>query len=303
MKAITQRAAASLLLALPMLAAGVPTAMAAGAAATSAAAAPVALHHAVPFTIRSTVIGEGAPKTIVPTTGATAEQVLEQARIIGANADADLIEFRIDYLDFATDSARIAELGKQVAVAARHKPMIVTFRTQAEGGSKPITDAAYSALYMSLIQAGFIDLLDVEMFRAPEVVTALVRQAHAKSIKVVMSSHDFHKTPATAEIIARLRQQDQLGADILKIAVMPQSPADVLALLDATAQMRATYSSKPQLTMSMGGLGAITRLSGEVFGSDLTFGMIGTPSAPGQVDVGELRQTLNTIHSAVRNKN
>lgn len=302
MKAITQRAAASLLLALPMLAAGVPTAMAAGAAATSAAAAPVAMHHAVPFTIRSTVIGEGAPKTIVPTTGATAEQVLKQARIIGANADADLIEFRIDYLDFATDSARIAALGKQVAVAARHKPMIVTFRTQAEGGSKPITDAAYSALYMSLIQAGFIDLLDVEMFRAPEVVTALVRQAHAKSIKVVMSSHDFHKTPATAEIIARLRQQDQLGADILKIAVMPQSPADVLALLDATAQMRATYSSKPQLTMSMGGLGAITRLSGEVFGSDLTFGMIGTPSAPGQVD-GELRQTLNTIHSAVRNKN
>ncbi|HED4875113.1 TPA: type I 3-dehydroquinate dehydratase [Stenotrophomonas maltophilia] len=302
MKSITRRAAASILLALPLLAAGASTATAAAAAATSAAAAPVALRHAAPFTIRNTVIGEGAPKTIVPTTEANAEQVLEQARIIGANTDADLIEFRIDYLDFATDASRIAALGKQVAVAARNKPMIVTFRTQAEGGSKPITDAAYGALYTKLIQAGFIDLLDVEMFRAPEVVTALVEQAHARNIKVVMSSHDFHMTPPTSEIVARLRRQDQLGADILKIAVMPQSPADVLALLDATAQMRATYSSKPQLTMSMGGLGAITRLSGEVFGSDLTFGMIGTPSAPGQVDVGQLRQVLNTVHAAVKGK-
>jgi len=302
MKTITQRAAASILLALPLLAAGAPTAMAAAAAATSAAAAPVTLRHAVPFTIRTTVIGEGAPKTIVPTTGANAEQVLAQARIIGANADADLIEFRIDYLDFATDPVRIAALGKQVAVAARNKPMIVTFRTQAEGGSKPITDADYSALYIKLIQAGFIDLLDVEMFRAPDVVVALVTEAHAKGIRVVMSSHDFHKTPPTAEIIARLRRQDQLGADILKIAVMPQSPADVLVLLDATSQMRATHSDKPQLTMSMGGVGAITRLSGEVFGSDLTFGMIGTPSAPGQVDVGQLRKVLDTVHGAVLGK-
>jgi len=66
--------------------------------------------------------------------------------------------------------------------------------------------------------------------------------------------------------------------------------------------MPATYSDKPQLTMSMGGLGAITRLSGEVFGSDLTFGMIGTPSAPGQVDVGQLRHVLSTVHSAVAGK-
>lgn len=37
-------------------------------------------------------------------------------------------------------------------------------------------------------------------------------------------------------------------------------------------------------------------------GSDLTFGMIGTPSAPGQVDVGQLRQVLNTVHAAVKGK-
>ncbi len=287
----------SILLAL-LLATGLPQAIAA-APATSAAAAPVSVRHATSFTIRNVVIGQGAPKTIVPTTGANAEQVLQQAQIIGANPNADLIEFRIDYLDFATDPARIAALGKQVATAANGKPMIVTFRTKAEGGSKAISDADYGKLYAALIPAGFIDLLDLEMFRSADVVNALVAQAHAKGVKVVMSSHDFQATPATAEIVARLRRQDTLGADILKIAVMPKNPADVLRLMDATAQMRASYSDKPQLTMSMGGLGAVTRLSGEAFGSDLTFGMIGAPSAPGQVDVAQLRQVLTTVHAAI----
>jgi 3-dehydroquinate dehydratase-1 len=284
-------------LAVPLLlATGTP---AARAAATSAAAAPVALRHATPFSVRTTVIGEGAPKTIVPTTGASVEQVLAQARAIGDNAAADIIEFRIDYLDFATEPARVVALGRQVAEAARHKPLILTFRTKAEGGTKAIDDAGYGKLYLALIQGGFTDMLDVEMFRDQQVVAQLVGAAHKAGIKVVMSSHDFQKTPDTEEIIARLRKQDALGADVLKIAVMPQTSADVLKLLDASAQIRAKYSDKPLLVMSMGGLGAITRLSGEVFGSDMTFGMIGVPSAPGQVEVSQLRQVLEVVHAAV----
>ncbi len=289
--------AISAFLAGPMLAAGTTDALA--AAPTSAGAATVNVRHAQPFTIRNTVIGQGAPKTIVPTTGANAQQVLEQARVIGANPDADLIEFRIDYLDFATDPAQVAALGKQVAQAAQGKPMILTFRTKAEGGAKPISDADYGTLYLALIKADFIDLLDVEMFREQKVVEQVVAAAHKAGTRIVMSSHDFQATPATEEIVARLRRQDALGADVLKIAVMPKSPADVLKLLDATEQVRAKYSLKPQLTMSMGGLGAISRLSGEVFGSDMTFGMIGVPSAPGQVDVKQLRQVLDVIHASV----
>lgn len=287
----------SFALAVPLLlAAGIPAAQ---AAATSAAAAPVSIRHATPFSIRTTVIGEGAPKTIVPTTGASVEQVLQQAKVIGDNADADIIEFRIDYLDFASDAAKVAALGKQVAEAVHHKPLILTFRTKTEGGTKAIADADYGKLYLALIQGGFIDMLDVEMFRDPQVVSQVVAAAHKAGIKIVMSSHDFQKTPDTAEIVARLRKQDTLGADVLKIAVMPHDTADVLKLLDASAQIRAKYSDKPLLVMSMGGVGAITRLSGEVFGSDMTFGMIGVPSAPGQVDVKQLRQVLDVIHASV----
>jgi len=50
----------------------------------------------------------------------------------------------------------------------------------------------------------------------------------------------------------------------------------------------------------MGGLGAITRLSGEVFGSDLTFGMTGESSAPGQIEAKSLRQALATVNTAIK---
>jgi len=116
-------------------------------------------------------------------------------------------------------------------------------------------------------------------------------------VKVVMSSHDFHATPAREEIIARLLRQDAMGADVLKIAVMPHDAGDVVTLLDATWQVRQR-SSKPLLTMSMGGTGVVSRLAGETFGQALTFGMIGTPSAPGQVEVEQLQSVLQVIHAS-----
>lgn len=272
------------------------------AAPTSAPAVAVTQQHAVPLKIRSTVIGQGVPKIIIPTTGATADQVLAQARAIGSNPAADVIEYRIDYLDFARDPAKVAALGNQIVAAVDGKPLILTFRTRSEGGVKEISDKEYGDLYLALIKAHFIDILDIEMFRQPAVVREVVEAAHKAGIKVVMSSHDFTKTPETAEIVARLRKQDQMGADILKIATMPHNVADVLKLLDATAQIRDRYSRKPLLTMSMGGLGAISRFSGQVFGSDLTFGMIGQASAPGQVDAKALRQVLGTVNDAMSDK-
>ena len=88
---------------------------------------------------------------------------------------------------------------------------------------------------------------------------------------------------------------DFFGADIAKIAVMPQSAGDVLTLLSATEKASRTLSCQV-ISMSMKGTGLISRLSGEVFGSCLTFGAAGGASAPGQIDVGELRGILETIH-------
>ena len=61
------------------------------------------------------------------------------------------------------------------------------------------------------------------------------------------------------------------GADICKIAVMPQSPQDVLTLLQATYDA-SQIIDRPIITMSMGKTGAVSRLAGSTFGSAVTFG-------------------------------
>ena len=88
-------------------------------------------------------------------------------------------------------------------------------------------------------------------------------------------------------------------ADIPKIAVMPKSVADVITLLDATHTMKTQYADRPLITMSMGGKGVISRLAGEVFGSAFTFGAGKEASAPGQIQVADLRMVLEILHGSM----
>lgn len=233
-------------------------------------------------------------KTIVPITAKTQEQALAQAKVIASNPDADLAEFRIDLLEFANDSKQVIALGHQLKKILGTKPMIATIRTHNEGGQLTITDADYAKTYQAYLKQPFMDMLDVEMFRDPQVVKNTVELAHAKKVLIVMSNHDFKKTPSEDEIIQRLLKQDELGADILKIAVMPQSKQDVLTLMNATLKV-SQQSKKPLLTMSMGKLGTISRIATANMGGSFSFGMIGEASAPGQIDVTQLKQLLKTV--------
>jgi 3-dehydroquinate dehydratase-1 len=146
---------------------------------------------------------------------------------------------------------------------------------------------------------GEVDIIDVELFKDGVEIGKLVEEIHAFDVLVIMSNHNFTETLEKDEIINRLRKMQELGADLPKIALMPNSPADVLCLLTATEEMASKYATKPLVTMSMGGLGSISRLSGEVFGSSMTFGTAGKSSAPGQISVSELKQCLQTIHSSL----
>ncbi len=267
--------------------------------ATSASASVPPARPLRTVKIRDVVIGEGRVKTIVPITGTTADEAIAQARVIGGSAQTDVVEFRVDFLDIALDAGKLAALGPKVAAQLNGKPLIVTFRTKAEGGNKTIADADYGALYKTLLKAQFADLIDVEMFRSEAVVRRLVAGAHQVGAFIVMSNHDFSGTPPAAELLARLRRQQELGADVLKLAMMPRDPSDVLELLRATWEMASRYAERPMMTMSMGGTGVVSRLAGEIFGSAMCFGMIGRASAPGQVEVERLAAVLDIVHRSL----
>lgn len=250
------------------------------------------------LTLKGIAIGEGRPKLIVPTTGEQPSAVLAAVEKLAAIKEVDVVELRLDYLDNALNKTAVAELTRQVAERLADKILLVTFRTLAEGGTTAISDEAYGELYLEILANGQADLLDLEMFRSEETVRKVVAQAHKQGVKVVMSSHDFEQTPPKEEIVRRLCLQDRLGADILKIATMPHNGGDVLNLLAATWEVHSQHSDKPLLTMSMGGTGVASRLTGELTGSALTFGMVGKASAPGQIAAADLHRVLDIIHQA-----
>jgi len=235
-----------------------------------------------------------AVKTIVPITAKTKEQALAQAQVIANTADADLAEFRIDLLSFASDTKQVIAVGHELKKILGNKPLIATIRTKNEGGQLEISDADYGKTYQAYLKNPFMDWLDVEMFRDQKVVSEIVQKAHQKKVLIVMSNHDFQKTPSQDEIEKRLLKQDQMGADILKIAVMPKSKQDVFTLMNATLKV-SQQTTKPLLTMSMGQLGTISRVATANMGGSYSFGMIGEASAPGQIDVTKLKQILKTV--------
>ena len=71
----------------------------------------------------------------------------------------------------------------------------------------------------------------------------------------------------------------------------------VIALLAATAEMADHHPETPVITMSMGTLGAVSRLCGEAFGSAMTFANPGAASAPGQVPLDVVNEVLESLHA------
>ena len=245
--------------------------------------------------VKNTVIGEGRPKICVPIVGKTKTDILEEAKKITA-LPVDVVEWRVDWFDDVFATEKVLETAKELQEVLKDIPVLLTFRTSKEGGEKEISVSDYAALNIAAAQSGYVDLIDVEAFTGDDIVKTIIDAAHKAGVKVIASNHDFFKTPEKEEIIRRLRMMQDFGADIPKMAVMPTCKQDVLTLLSATLEMSEKYADRPIITMSMAGTGVVSRLTGETFGSALTFG---AASAPGQVGVHELKQVLDIIHSSL----
>ena len=248
--------------------------------------------------VRDLEIGAGAPKIIVPIVGVTKEEIIEEAKTFDS-IPVDVVEWRVDWFEHAFEFEKVKEVLKELREVLGNTPLLVTFRTSKEGGEKAIEAEAYAELNISAAKTGYVDFVDVEIFTGDDIVKKIIDGVHAEGVKVIASNHDFHKTPAKSDIIYRLRKMQDMGADIPKIAVMPQNKRDVLTLLSATEEMVTDYADRPIITMSMAGTGVISRLCGEVFGSSMTFGAAKKASAPGQMGVKDLETVLHLLHSAM----
>lgn len=256
-------------------------------------------------TVRGIELGRARPEIIVPLVGDDEDELLAQAAA-AAGTRARIMEWRLDR--FRPDLEDIGEHREAVLAAlpalrsalGPDRALLATFRTSAEGGARAIADSDLGILLEALItgrRAGTqsaVDLVDIETARDPRTVARVISSAHRHGTVVIGSFHDMDATPSEAELVEILRAQRRLGADVPKIAVTPRSPRDVLTLLSASLTIAEDLSG-PHIAISMGPLGASSRVAAETFGSAATFASVGAGSAPGQLAAEDVARMLELL--------
>ena len=245
------------------------------------------------FEIKNIVMGAGMPKVCIPLMGKTEDEIIFEAEKIASAKDAniDMVEFRGDYYQDLEDMDKLS------AVLSKDKILLFTIRSNKEGGEKlSFTTPTVNDINLHVVKNKLADMVDVELYSGDEAITDIIRASKESGVKIIMSNHDFNATPSKDIIIERLTRMQELGADIAKIAVMPQSKQDVIILQEALCYIHESSDTTPLVGISMGKLGAISRIAAQVFGSAMTFATLGKASAPGQIPVEDLNQALSIIN-------
>ena len=264
----------------------------------------------------------GRPAVIVPTQAIDAEELAAECHAAAATGIVDAIEWRIDPLLSAASGSVLTRAEAALSLLPRALtaglPILLTVRTGFEGGQVEITEDDYAEAVRALIAgatgvevgdgtaaaagvesgvpgaaaSGVPVAIDVEIDRADS--GSLIASAREAGVPVVASHHNFEATDSAERLLATFTAMSEAGADVAKVAMMPQTPADVLRLLEATSTADAS-SAAPVLGISMGPLGRTSRIMGADFGSCATFAQIGQASAPGQIDAVVLAEILDRV--------
>lgn len=255
------------------------------------------------LTVRGVTLGAGRPKIIVPIVGKTQRDILDEAATL-RSLPVDLVEWRADFYEALCEEASrlettrsLLETACSLREALGETPLLFTIRTKREGGEAALASDDYVALNFAVVASGCADLIDVEFSAGEDAVRELLSGVHAADCLAVGSRHDFAATPPRADMVSFLRQAQALGADVPKLAVMPQSDADVLSLLAASLEFREQYAERPFVTISMGARGAVSRIACSLSGSCMTFASAEQSSAPGQLPADELAHILSLLQN------
>ena len=219
----------------------------------------------------------------------------EQFRLAAATADlgdepaarehADLIELRMDMAD---------EPLSQLSSYDGELPLLVTNRPAWEGGEAD-DDGRLTALEAAVTDDA-VAAVDVELKSAREgAADSVIETARDHDVRVIVSAHDFERTPPMGELQETLRTACEFG-DVGKLAVTADSPDDVLDLLVATRA--ATVEGGTVATMAMGEAGRHSRAVAPLYGSRIGYAPVdpADATAPGQYDLATLAGLIDQLN-------
>jgi 3-dehydroquinate dehydratase-1 len=161
----------------------------------------------------------------------------------------DLVEVRLDRLN---ERKLIEEI-----VTRKSFPIIATNKSDRGQRTKlsQLSDAA---------ALGF-DFVDLD-YAATD--AAQVKQLKSKGAEVILSFHDYSRTPSKEELARILEAQKSLGGDVSKLVTTAFQPRDNLILLDF---LESQAASARLVSFAMGRHGIPSRILSPFFGAEFTF--------------------------------
>lgn len=247
--------------------------------------------------VKGKIIGEGRPLICVPVMERDRKGIVEKVRGL-ADCAAEMIEWRVDAFEQHRDLNAVREVLLEIKPFLKDTVFVYTLRSKAQGGLAELSGEQIYDIHQIGAESRIADFIDIEFFQAKNAAKE-IRQLQKMGTHVIASHHDFDETPKPEVMQMLLEQMGQSGADVVKLAVMPKSRQDVIALLAETDRFHTTYPNRPLVTMSMGLVGCVSRIAGETFGSCITFGAVDRVSAPGQLPADKLAVILDILHESM----
>ena len=208
----------------------------------------------------------------------TAEECVKAVKGI----DADLIEHRIDFLEKVDD---LEDIYSSIKI-----PVIATIRSVSCGGKFEGSEDGRVEILMDAIEAG-ASFVDIEIDMEDSLKKNVIAKAREKGCKVIISMHDFEKTPGTKELIEIMKKEKKEGADIGKIVTTANSIKDCQQILNLLLEAKKENFSLVAFTM--GDLGKFTRIICLEYGAPFSYASIKEEAAPGQINIRDMKGLID----------
>lgn len=197
---------------------------------------------------------------------------------------AKLKALRIRLVELRIDQFRCFDMpfiqSKIRALKREGFSVIGTVRRKQEGGGSGLSEQKRLEIFHAILP--IVDAVDVELKSG--ICRDVLKQAKKLKKTGIVSFHDFRKTPSFRVLAAYLKEAKRFGADIFKVAAFAKQKRDVSTLLHFTVR----FCGEHVIVISMGRLGAPSRVLFPQYGSLLSYGYGGKRTAPGQLSVQAL---------------
>ena len=199
--------------------------------------------------------------------------------------DADIIEWRADFLP----KEAILQVAPAIFEKFAGRELVFTLRTRSEGGQIDLSSEEYVQIIKEVAQLYQPDYIDFEYFSYKDVFDQMLDFPN-----LVLSYHNFQETPENLmEILSELTS---LKPKVVKIAVMANTEQDVLDLMNFTRGFKTLNPEQEYVTISMGKVGKVSRITSDVTGSSWSFASLDEASAPGQISLSSMKKIRELLN-------